>query len=352
MPIAIEALKRRIDSFPRVRAAHLPTPIDRLANLGGMLECELLAKRDDATGVGFGGNKVRQLEFYIGAAIAEQATTIVITGAVQSNFARAAASMARRFGLDCHVQLEKRVPNTSDSYERNGNVLLDHLLGATLHHFPEGNDEEAADRSASAIADELAAAGRRPYVVPLGASHPPLGAIGYVLAALELADQLAKSEPIDEIYVGSGSSLTHVGLLFGLRLLEINTVVHGVCVRRDAVSQRTRVVQRLDQLAQLLDVPQPVRDDDVIVSDTTLAPGYGQLNTATTTALLRVARSEGLFLDPTYTGKVMAKLLADADRGRLVGKRVLFWHTGGQPALFAYSDQLLDDVSAPVGGGA
>ena len=164
----------------------MPTPIETLSNLGTDLGISLSVKRDDLTGAAFGGNKVRQLEFYFGAALEEGADTVLITGAVQSNFTRTTAAIARRLDMDCHIQLEDRVPGISDLYRDNGNVLLDRLLGATIHPFPEGEDEAAADASLHTIAEDLTAEGRHTYIIPLGVEHPPLGALGYVLAAAEL----------------------------------------------------------------------------------------------------------------------------------------------------------------------
>jgi len=288
----------------------------------------------------FGGNKVRQLEFYIGAALHEGADTILITGAIQSNFVRTAAAMARRFGMDCHIQLEERVDGAGDLYRTNGNVLLDRLLGATIHSFPVGEDESAADQSIYRIADGLRAEGRKPYVITLGTDHPPLGALGYVDAALELVGQIDGEPPFDEIIVGSGSASTHSGLLFGLRAIGDTTPVTGICVRRAASLQKPRVEGRVGDIDNLLGTSGTVAADDVRIFDGSLAPGYGKLNDITRRAISVTAQREGLFLDPTYTGKVMGGLMMLSESGALTGKRVLFWHTGGQPGLFAYADQL------------
>lgn len=313
-----------------------------MPRLGGAYGLNLFVKRDDCTGVGFGGNKVRQLEYYVGAALAQGADTLLITSAIQSNFVRTAAAMGRRFGLDCHIQLEDRVPGVSDLYRTNGNVLLDGLLGATLHSYPDGEDEAGADAAVLKLAEELRRKGKHPYVIPLAADHPPLGALGYIAAALELAGSNTGSnvEPFDDIIVGSGSALTHAGLLFGLRALGISTPVYGICVRRDAASQSARVAQRMADLAALTGLDVTVSPRDVRLFDGVLAPGYGQLNARTTAAIRQTAELEGLFLDPVYTGKAMAGLIALAGKAQLGGKRVLFWHTGGAPALFAYADQL------------
>jgi D-cysteine desulfhydrase family pyridoxal phosphate-dependent enzyme len=341
-----------LDTFPRVPLGHSPTPLDQAPALGRELGVDLYIKRDDCTGLAFGGNKVRQLEFYIGAAVAERADTVLITGAVQSNFVRLAAAAARTVGMEIHIQLEERVPDVDESYRSSGNVLLDKLLGAHLSSFPVGEDESAADASLEALAVELAGKGRRPYVIHLGVDHPPLGALGYVVAARELAIQMAERElDFDHVGVASGSALTHSGLLVGLRALGNNVPVTGICVRRGADEQRPRVFKRCREVAALIGREDCVTESDVAVSDALLAPGYGQMNTATMSAMAMAARLEALMLDPVYTGKTMAGLVALARGGTFQpGARVLFMHTGGLPALFGYERTLsshLEKLDAP-----
>lgn len=331
-----------LDAFPRVRLGHAPTPLDRAPSLGKALGIDLYVKRDDCTGLAFGGNKVRQLEFYFGAAVKESADTILITGAVQSNFVRLAAAAARTLGMEIHIQLEERVPDVDASYRMSGNVLLDKLLGAHLSSFPVGNDESAADASLESLARELAARGRRPFVIHLGVDHPPLGALGYVVAARELSVQMSQSDlDFDHVVVASGSALTHSGLLVGLRALGNNVPVTGICVRRGADRQRPRVLERCREVAALIEIDGCFEESDVAVSDAVLAPGYGQMNDATMSALAMAARMEALMLDPVYTGKTMAGLVALARGGEFrPGARVLFMHTGGLPALFGYERTL------------
>lgn len=332
----------KLDDMPRVALAHLPTPVEAMGNLAAALGRDggLYVKRDDCTGLAFGGNKVRQLEFYLGEARAEGADTVLITGAVQSNFVRCAAAGAARLGMDCHVQLEERVPGKSGEYRTSGNVLLDRMLGATIHSYPDGEDEEGADRRVHEIAGELKAAGRRPYVVPLSPGHKPLGALGYVDAAREILGQIDSGGiHIDEIVVASGSGSTHAGLLFGLRALGSEIRVTGVCVRREAAIQKTRIADRCREIAELLAIAPAVRDDDVITMDEFLAPGYGLLNDAALRALDMAARCEALILDPVYTAKTMAATIARAtETGPDHG--IMFVHTGGSPGAFAYSESL------------
>ncbi len=334
-----------LDKLPRAVLWAAPTPLEPMDNLRRALACgPLYVKRDDCTGLAFGGNKVRQLEFYLGAAQAQEADTVLITGAVQSNFVRLAAAGARRLGMECHIQLEERVPKTDPLYRNSGNVLLDRLLGATLHSYPDGEDEEGADRRLHEIAADLAASGRRPYVIPLGPGHKPLGALGYVVAAREFLGQMEEQGlRIDEVVVPSGSGNTHAGFLFGLRALGSTIPVTGICVRRGAEAQWPRIQARCAAIAELLGTANPVRDEDILLNETYLAPGYGQLNAASREALRLAAETEALLLDPVYSAKTMAGFIAAARGASGKGAR-LFLHTGGTPALFAYGDEVVAEV--------
>ena len=333
----------RLSTIPRTRLFAGATPLEAMPNLarscgGG----QLLVKRDDCMGLAFGGNKVRQLEFYIGEAAAQNADTVLITGAVQSNFVRLAAAAARKSGMDCHIQLEERVAKSDATYRNSGNVLLDRLLGATLHAYAHGEDEAGADRRLGEIADDLRQSGRRPYIIPLAPGHTPLGALGYVVAADELTRQIAEAGlAVDEIVVASGSGNTHAGLLFGLRALGSNIVVTGICVRRNASAQHPRIAARCREIAELLAVESKVEDTDINVDDAFLPPGYGTAGEATLRAILLAARTEALMLDPTYTGKAMAGFIHQAKAADGAGARI-FIHTGGTPAIFAYENELTE----------
>lgn len=331
----------RLDDLPRAALAHLPTPLEPLPNLTRRLAGpELWAKRDDCTGLGMGGNKARQLEFYVGEAVSRGADVLLITGAVQSNYVRTAAAAARKVGMDIHIQLEKRVPNDSPLYQHSGNVLLDRLYGATLHSYPHGEDEAGADRNLEAIADGLRAEGKTPYVVHLGPGHPPLGAVGYSVYARELVEQMSEQDlAFDEIIVPSGSGATHAGFLVGLRGLGCDIPVKGICVSRARDLQFPRIKERCAEIADILGIDNPVRDDDIDINDDALAPGYGKMNDAVAEAIQMMAHGEGIILDPVYSGRAMAGLLQRA-RAVGTGKRLLFLHTGGQPAIFGYEDAL------------
>ncbi len=331
-----------LDDLPRVHLGHKPTPIETMPNLaaefGGL---SLYVKRDDCTGLAFGGNKVRQLEFYMGEAQAAGADTVLITGAVQSNFVRLTAAAACTLGMACHVQLEERVARDDQQYRNSGNVLIDHILGAAIHTYAHGEDEVGADQRLEEIAEQIRHDGRRPYVIHLSPGHKPLGALGYVIAARELLAQIQeKNLTIEEIVVPSGSGATHAGLLFGLRALGSSIRVYGICVRRPAKDQHDRITSRCREIAGLLGMSSPVVEADIGRDDEFLAPGYGHLNDAASSAIVRAAQAEALILDPVYTGRAMAGFLQRAARAK-TGGQLLFWHTGGTPAVFAYGDDLI-----------
>ncbi|MGB0866896.1 MAG: D-cysteine desulfhydrase family protein [Granulosicoccaceae bacterium] len=322
---------------PRAPLFSGETPLELMPRLSRTIGgAQLWVKRDDLTQLAFGGNKVRQLEYYFGQALLQQADTVLITGAVQSNFVRLAAAAANKLSMTCHIQLEHRVNSQDTLYYNNGNVLLDRLLGATLHHYPRGEDEAGADAELHRIAAKLTRQGRKPYVIPLAPGHPPYGALGYVRAAEELQSQMqTRHLKFELICVASGSGATHAGLLFGLRKLGNQTPVLGICVRRQAALQTPRIIERCQELAELLQMANPVADTDVMLDDQHLAPGYGLSNPSSNEAILLAAQLESLILDPTYTAKTLAGALAQA-RALPSKKRVLFIHTGGTPAVFAY----------------
>ena len=331
-------------AHPKTDLGHGDTPLEPLRNLGGYLGVDLWAKRDDCNGLAMGGNKVRQLEYYFGRAAAEGADTVLITGALQSNFVRLAAAAARRVGWQAEVQLEDRVPNDDLSYRRSGNILLNQLLGARIHHFPQGGSEAAADRNLDEIAERLRGDGRRPYVIHLGIEHPPIGGLGYVEAAFETHRQLQRiGRQPSHVVIPSGSGLTHAGFLVGARALGWQVPVLGVCVRRDADQQRPRVLRRAREIAGLLGNGPKIGESDIIVDDSVLAPGYGLINDRTRAAIYLAAEHEALLLDPVYSGRCLAGLIGFVEQGRIpAGSEVLFIHTGGTPAIFAYLSDLSD----------
>ncbi|MEP4986612.1 MAG: pyridoxal-phosphate dependent enzyme, partial [Paracoccaceae bacterium] len=231
--------------FHRAQFVKSETPLERLDRMSDRLGIDLWLKRDDLTGLGFGGNKIRQLEFYFGDALQKGADTVLITGAVQSNFVRSAAAAAARLGLKSVLQLEARVPGMGAQYYSSGNVLLAQILGAEHINYPEGEDEVGADAALHARADELRAEGHTPYVIHLGSDHPPLGALGYVVGGAELCQQM---DDFDAAVIPSGSGSTHAGFLTGLRLSGQAAPVYGICMRRDGVQQRSRMQTVLQKL--------------------------------------------------------------------------------------------------------
>lgn len=323
---------------PRAELVTNATPIEPLTQLSAHLGIDLSIKRDDLAGTTLGGNKSRQLEFYLGAALAAQADTILITGAVQSNFVRTAAASAAKCGLRTIVQLENRVPGQDALYGASGNVLLNRVLGAEIIYYPDGEDESGADAALRARAEEEKQKGFRPYVIPLALGNPPLGALGYIRAAHEIQSQDAN---FDVIIVASGSGLTHAGLLAGIHGLASPARVIGSCVRRDARLQRQRIRTVLDNLVPLSGDGSSVPDNCIEIWDGALAPGYGQIGAAAMDAIEMMATAEGLMLDPVYTAKVFAAIPALVRSGEIPkDSRVLFVHTGGLASLFAYQTDL------------
>lgn len=357
---SMHELEKNLANFPRVILAHVPTPLEKLSRLSAAVgqydaQHELYVKRDDCTGLAMGGNKARQLEFYLGEAIAQGCDCTLSTGAVQSNYMRMLAAGAAKLGLECHIQLEDRVDNRSADYRHSGNVLLDKLFGAYLHRYPAGEDEYGADHALNALADKLISDGKKPYLIPLGQNHAPIGALGYVVAAIEMVRQIAQENlRIDLIAVGSGSGMTHAGLLTGLKLMGVEIPVLGVCVRRSTELQRARVAQHCARLAEMLGNPRASHADtcadtwadDVWVDDSALAPGYGHASTQVMADLRLLATCEGLLTDPVYSGKTFSGVFNLMRNGHLADyQRIAIVHTGGTPGLFAYRNEIAGDSS-------
>ncbi len=329
-----------VKDFPRVHLSHTPTPLELLKNVSAEFDTNVWIKRDDCTGLAFGGNKSRQLEFYIGQALTQGADTLLTTGAVQSNHVRTTVAAARKMGLDVEVQLEHRVERQQPEYHRSGNPYLVRLMGARIHYYPVGEDEDGADKALEQRAAELAEEGRKAFVIPLSNAHTPYGAFGYVEGAEELMAQLQdlQIEPARFI-VPTGSASTHSGFLLGVRACGSSVPVHGVCVRRDAQSQHQRVGMKLKSVIETIGCELDIADSDIICNDSQLAPGYGLPNDATVAAIKYLARREGILLDPTYSGKTFAVLLDMLRRGDFSSdQHVVFLHTGGAVSLFGYPE--------------
>ena len=317
---------------PRFELVLAPTPLHPLGRLGADLDVELWIKRDDQTGLAFGGNKTRKLEFLIGDALARGADCVITSGAAQSNHCRQTAAAAARAGLRCDLALGGEDPGV-----REGNLLLDDLLGAHLHWC-------GAARKGETVPDleaRLRHAGLSPYVVPYGGSNA-IGARGYVRAAEELDAQCRELDVgFDAIVFASSSGGTHAGLAAGLHRTGRRARSIGVRVDEEP-GPHGDLRDEIGALLGELDRQDATRTDTPIeLVDDFAAPGYGVVTALERDALVRMARDEGILLDPVYTARAFGGLLAMAADGRLRrGTRVLFWHTGGTPALFSYADRL------------
>ena len=326
-----------LSRFPRVPLARLPTPIEPLprltAHLGGP---RLFVKRDDLTGLGLGGNKLRKLEFLLGDARALGADTVLTVGAMQSNHARQTAAACARLGIDCELIL-RRGSHASDAYLNGGNVLLDRLFGARLHLL--GAHESREDRMA-ARAEVLRSEGRNPYCIPVGGSCG-LGNLGYVACAEEmLAQSVAAGETLSAVVVATGSGGTQGGLVAGM-LLYGGLPVIGIAVEGTRREQEALAARQATESLNLLGRSDLDPTAAVTVLDDFVGAGYGRPTDSMREALSLAARFEGLVLDPVYTGKAFAGLIALACSGRY-GKEqaLLFTHTGGSPGLFGYPESL------------
>ena len=329
----------QLSDFPRVRLAHLPTPLEHLPRLSAALGGpQIFVKRDDCTGLATGGNKTRKLEFALGEALAEGADTVITVGAVQSNHVRQTAAAACRLGLGCEVLLEHRIEDPGDIYANSGNVLLDRLFGARIREYPAGTDFDA---ELEARAAEARDAGGKAYVVPGGASYP-VGALGYVNCVHELLEQAdARGLHVDHLVTATGSAGTQAGLAVGLATAKADTRLLGIGVSapRDAQEQKVWALAR--DTAALLGQPDIVGRDDIVANCDYVGPGYGVPTDAMNAALLKLARLEGLLFDPVYSGKALAGLLDLVDNGYFAADaNIVFLHTGGSAGLFAYRDQL------------
>jgi L-cysteate sulfo-lyase len=325
----------KLARFPRVRLTQAPTPLEPMPALSRLLGGpKLWIKRDDCTGLATGGNKTRKLEYLIGEALALQADVVITQGATQSNHARQTAAAAARVGLGCEILLEDRTGSREADYRISGNVLLDRLFGATLQHRPGGTDMDAA---MAARADELRSQGRRPYVIPGGGSNP-VGALGYVTAALELCEQAnVAGLDIDLLVTATGSTGTQAGLLAGLEGCRSGIPVLGICVRSPRPVQEEKVHALAQRTADLLGTPGTVARDRVVANDDYVGGGYGVPTDGMMEALELVARTEGIVLDPVYSGKAMAGLIDLVRRGHFAPEdNVVFLHTGGAVGLFGY----------------
>ncbi len=323
--------------FPRIRLGHAPTPLEPMENLTRLLGGpRLWIKRDDCTGLSTGGNKTRKLEYLMADARARGADIVLTQGATQSNHARQTAAACAKLGLACHVLLEDRTGYTDPAYRMSGNVLLDKLHGASVERRPGGADMPA---EMEAVAERMRGEGRRPYVIPGGGSNP-VGALGYVTAALELVNQAAEMGlRIDHLVHATGSAGTQAGLVTGLVALNSGIPVLGIGVRVPREKQEANVLALAQRTAEHLGLPGIVRAEHVVANCDYVGQGYGIPTQGMVDAVRLVAETEGILLDPVYSGKGMAGLVDLVRKGFFpADSNVVFLHTGGQAGLFGYPD--------------
>lgn len=326
-----------IDKLPRFQLAHLPTPVEKLDRLSRELGGpELFLKRDDQTGLAFGGNKTRKLEFLVGDALAQGADTLVTAGAAQSNHCRQTAAAAAKAGLNCELVLSGRKPDLP-----NGNLLLNHFFGATEHWV----DRPQRAQKLRELPEQLRAQGRKPYVIAVGGSNG-VGATGYVVAMMELMEQLRVSQQrTDHIVFGTSSGGTQAGLELGARIAGFKGKLHGISIDKNDPAHEeyeSEVAQIANECAQYIGSNVRLGKADITVVYGYKGGGYGVVGELEREAIGLIARSEGVVLDPVYTGRAFGALLDMIRKGVFRrGETVLFWHTGGSPALFAYTKELL-----------
>jgi D-cysteine desulfhydrase family pyridoxal phosphate-dependent enzyme len=333
-----------IGSQPRFRLASLPTPLHELPRLRDALGGEdraprILIKRDDLTGLALGGNKARKLEFLVGDALRSGATALITPGAVQSNHARMTAAAARAAGMKAALVLTSETEHPPVQ----GNLLLDHILGAEIHLIPANPDPLIATGDAEAakmaeVAADLRARGERPYVIPVGGSSAT-GAIGYVAGTLEMVAQLADMHASpSRLYFASGSRGTQAGLTLGAKMYAAPYRLCGIAVSGGEPEKTARALRIANEAAAMLESPVRVVEGDLITDHGYIGSGYGVPTTASTEAITLLAQTEGIFLDPVYSAKAMSGLIDHVRRGQIApSETIVFLHTGGSPALFAHA---------------
>ena len=325
-----------LSRLPRLHFAHLPTPLEPLPRLSEVLGGpNLWIKRDDCTGLATGGNKTRKLEFLMADATHQGADSIITQGATQSNHARQTAAIAAKLGFNCHLLLEDRTGYEDDAYQRNGNVLLDHLHGATISRCQTGTDMNAAMKE---LAQRLANEGRAPYIIPGGGSNE-IGALGYVNAAMEMTAQANdQSLVIDHIVQATGSGGTQAGMVLGMAALQSGISITGMSVRAPRPQQEESVFNLAQRTARHMGLAaETVNRDQVVANADYVGEGYGLPTALMIEAVQMMAQHEGILLDPVYTGKGFSGLIDLIRKGRFnKDDNVVFIHTGGSASLSGY----------------
>ena len=321
--------------FPRLRFAHLPTPLEPMENLSRLLDGpNIWVKRDDCTGLAGGGNKTRKLEFLMADAEQQGADTIITQGAVQSNHARQTAAIAAKLGYECYLLLENRTGSDDPDFLANGNVLLDDIYNARLSDFPAGTD---MNQEMLSLAEELRVAGKKPYIIPGGGSNR-IGALGYVNAAYELVGQCNdQGLKVDHIVHATGSTGTQAGLVTGLTAIHSGIELMGISVRAPKVAQEENVYRLACETAEFIGSSAALNRSDVVANSDYVGEGYGIPTDGMIEAVEMAARHESILLDPVYSGKGMAGLIDLVRQGFYRREEnIVFIHTGGAQALSGY----------------
>ena len=327
--------------YPRTNLGFWPTPLQACPNLTKRLAQShdaptISIKRDDQSGLGLGGNKVRKLEFLVGEAIAQGCDTLITGGAAQSNHCRQTAAAAAKCGLQCHLVLGGEAPD-----QANGNLLLDHLFGATIHWGGEHRKGE----DLPAIKEHLKKSGRKPYLVPYGGSSA-IGALGFVAAMSELKEQLVQSRAsVTHIIFASSSGGTHAGMVLGAQRNELPVSLYGIGIDKRTAREgpfNVHIADLCNELASLLELEHTTKPQDLILDEQFLGGGYGIISDLERDAIKLLANTEGILLDPVYSGRAFGAMIALIKQGVFSKQdHLLFWHTGGTPALYPNASSLV-----------
>ena len=324
-----------LSRFPRVKLGHMHTPLEPMRRLSELLGGpNLFIKRDDCTGLATGGNKTRKLEFLMAEALEQGADTVITQGATQSNHARQTVAAAAKLGLKSIILLEDRTGFEDEAYVLGGNVFLDRLMGAPTRTYAGGTDMNAA---MNAVAGEVKAEGGKPYIIPGGGSNA-VGALGYVNCAIEILAQANDQQlRVDSVVHATGSAGTQAGLVAGFAGLNSGIPVLGIGVRAPREAQEANVFKLACATADLLGMGGAVKREHVVANCNYVGDGYGLPTPGMVEAVSLLARTEGILLDPVYSGKGMAGLIDLVRKGQFKkGENVVFVHTGGSVGLFSY----------------
>ena len=322
-----------LSKIPRINLGSFPTPISRLDKLSQQLEnTTIFIKRDDMPFVSLGGNKIRKLEFLMADVIGKKADVIVTTGGTQSNWAQLTTVVAATHGVDSVLLLEG-TPNA----ELQGNYLIDRIAGAEVRWITE-SAYSGIDKLLEGVADELRSRGRRPYVISIGGSTP-LGDIGYVLCGLEIVEQAVRmGVDFDHVIITTGSGGTTAGLVLGLKMFNPSIRVTGFSIARSKEELVPLIVNIANESAELIDTDVRVKENDFDIVEDYIGDGYASKTEESINAIKLLLRTEGILLDPIYTGKAFAGMLAELKKGRFKkGSNILFVHTGGYGGVFGFS---------------